>query len=267
MQLFLKGYLLAGLVFAASLGSSAADPGDRERKEGGHSHSGGYHRPDPDKDAWSKLSEEERQRLREALRKVWSDPAVIGAREEVSRATGAYQDAIKGAIGRTDPELGKILAKLQSESEGYHGKRLGTPLPGPPGGPGGDYRSFSFDQMLRPPGMLEKMTPEEREKFLKSQAAARDSQAVQEALGKLSDLREKDEELRRMKLSLLRQVRKAVFEEMVKSDPSLEEILKRYEPPGGPGGKGRGEGGDEPRKGPVRERPEMEKEKEKEKEA
>ena len=54
---------------------------------------------------WDSLSDEEKEKLRTALREVWTDPAVINARDEVKSAAEAYQKEIREAVSKADPSM------------------------------------------------------------------------------------------------------------------------------------------------------------------
>lgn len=194
--------------------------------------------------AWESLSPEQREKLREALRGVWTDPAVINAREEVKHATEAYQAAIKAAVERADPSVTDLLSKVQGAgmmgamSPGGPGGPGGPSGPGGPGGPGSPNGSprRGFDQQIRPPGFLESLSPEAREKFRKTEEAAMDSEAVKAARAELDRIHEEDEALRRKRIEAHRNLRKVTVEEMIRIDPSVAEMQKRLLDGGRPPG-------------------------------
>ena len=172
--------------------------------------------------AWESLDEEQKRKLREALRDVWTDPAVLSAREEVKVASESYQRAIRNAISKVDPSVAEVLKELQSLNEGRTQERLGG---GPGGGPhvrmmprrGGDYP-------IGPPSFLENLSEDERERFQKAEKEARESDVVQKVKEELEMIRKEDESLRKRKMEGLRKVRIAVLNEMVQIDPSLEDL-------------------------------------------
>lgn len=195
------------------------EKGDRERVE-----------------AWESLSDEQRERLREALREVWTDPAVVTAREEVKHAGDAYQAAVKSAMERVDPSVAELLAKVQG-SGGRSPERGGAfppggpgnsggPGPGGPGGQGGGMMR-GFDELFKPPGFLESLSSETRERFRKAEEEALKSEAVKQARGDLTKVRDEDDALRRKRIEAHRRLRKAILEEMVRIDPGLVETQKR----------------------------------------
>jgi uncharacterized membrane protein len=179
--------------------------------------------------AWESLSPEQREKLREALRQVWTDPAVINAREEVKHASDAYQAAIKSSVEKSDPSVAELLAKIQSAGgmgAGLPGGPGAMTLPGGPGSPGmGPVRNF--DEQIRPPGFLESLAPEDRDKFHKAETAALESEAVKAARAELAKIREEDEALRRKRLEAHRHLRKVTIEEMIRIDPSIAPMQKR----------------------------------------
>jgi hypothetical protein len=170
---------------------------------------------------WESLTPEQRDKLREALRDVWIDPAVINAREEVKQATDAYQAAIKAAVSRADPSIAGVMAKIQEANSGAVNDRIaGRPSMGPGGKPG-------FEGQIRPPGFLESISPEMREKIKKAEDAAIATGIVTAAKDELDSIREEDDALRRKRIEAHRKLRKVTVDEMVRIDPSLSEVQAR----------------------------------------
>lgn len=192
-------------------------------------------------EAWESLGPEQREKLREALREVWNDPAVISAREEVKHASDAYQAAVKAAVARHDPSLVEALAKLQGSVKGFGGAAFsgsGAPPRGPgvPGGPGGAGVRRGFDGPFRPPGFLESLSPEMRERYRKAEATANESEPVKQARDVLSKLRSEDEALRRRRLEAFLELRRATVEGIIEADPELESLRRRLLEGQRPGG-------------------------------
>gem|GEM_PF-558043 len=239
------GYKRYGLVLAASLIVSGQVFG--EGKEG---------QPKPvetkerlrDKgeaarlEVWESLSDEQREKLRQALRDVWTDPAVIAAREEVKQAGDAYQAAIKAAVSRADPSVAEVMSKIQRSNSGVAhehiwgrapvamgqgGKGL-TPTAHPPGfaEKGGSVSRRGFDDQIKPPGFFDGMPPEVRVKFRAAEESAMASEAVKAARAELDRIRGEDELLRRKRLEAHRKLRKVTLDEIVRIDPSLAEVRK-----------------------------------------
>jgi len=191
------------------------------------------------REMWESLSEEEKEKLRTALRDVWTDPAVITARDEVKSATEAYQKAIREAVAKADPSVVGLMTKAEKNIEGRMHDRIG----GPPSGRSGMFRR-GVDYPISPPGFMEKLTPEERAKFREAEVAAKATPEVKKALAVLKALQKQDEEMRRKRLEAHRQMRQAVLNEMVKTDPSLKELQERLDltTPPSRGGEGRPSG-------------------------
>ncbi len=192
------------------------------RKMKRDSHGGGKR---PGTAVWNSLSEEERKKLREVLRRVWSDPEVQSAREEVKNAAENYKNAVKTAVGNEDPLVAKLLVKVQSENAG----NVSQLLPGRPPFPGdgkGERRG-SEHLLVGPPGFLERLTEEQRRKFLKAQAIAKDSPAVKDAFKELDKIREKDESFRKERLQAFKKLRKASYQALLSVDPELKEFLPK----------------------------------------
>lgn len=180
--------------------------------------------------AWEALGPEQREKLRESLRQVWTDPAVINAREEVKHASEAYQAAIRSAVERTDPEVAALLAKIQSDGG------MGTGF-GAPGGPG-LMPPRGFEEQIRPPGFLDALEPAMRARYAKAETAAMEAAAVKSARKELNDIRKEDESLRRRRIEAHRKLRKITVEEILRIDPGLEEVQKHLSE-GGPRPAGR----------------------------
>ncbi len=228
-QLFLPGIaafvLLFGNVIADDSDSAQSDEDGGETAE---------HRPGSE--GWNSLSDEDKEKLRNALRQVWADATVISAREEVKRASEAYQNAIRQAVRRADPSVAGALAKAQAATEGHLKERFGGGLPGQNG-----MRRLG-DYPMSPPGFLEGLTEEEREKFHEAEKEAKTTQAVQDALQALEALRMKDDAIKVKRLQAYRNIRETTMNEMVKADPSLKEIQGRLESMARRGQKGDGKG-------------------------
>lgn len=173
---------------------------------------------------WSELSEEDRTRLRDALRQVWSDPAVINAREEVKEATDAYQSAMRGAVQRVDPSMAEALFTLQKIVEGETRDKLG----GPAGFPG-TFPRKGEEYPTHPPGFLERLTPDQRERWKSIEERTRETPEVQAALRSLEEIRKQDEELRRRRLEAHRQVRESMMAELALADPEFAAMMERWQ--------------------------------------
>lgn len=194
-----------------------------------------------ERERWESLSKEEQERLRTALREVWTDPSVLSAREEVRQATEDYQRAVRAAIVKSDPELGRLLSRAQSHSEGRMQERMGSG--GFQGGRMGMRRPGEYS--MGPPAFLESLTPEERARFEKAEKAAQASEGVLSAKQQFEALRKEDEALRRKRLDAHRKLRKAILDGMLAEDPALKEridelrAVPKMMPKGGVKGKGK----------------------------
>ncbi len=196
-------------------------------------------------EAWESLSEEQRGKLKQALRDAWTDPAVISAREEVKQASDAYQEAIQAAVHRSDPSLADVMSKIQRSNSGMAHERIwGRPgregSEGRKGMPSSSRRGEAdnedkdgakpqrgFGGQIRPPGYLEALSPEERESFRRAEEAALASDAVRTARSELEQVREEGEALRHRRLDAHRKLRKATIEEMIRFDPSIAELREK----------------------------------------
>lgn len=186
-----------------------------------------------EREKWESLSQEDREKLREALREVWTDPAVLSAREEVKLASEAYQEAIRNAVGKADPSVAGLLKEMQAVNEGNGRARVKGDGPvrfGPRG----------LEYSAGPPAFLENLTPEERELFKEAEQKAQSDKSVIAARKELEALRERDEQIRRQKMEAHQKMRRAVLEVMFADNPELKSLQSRLDfTPGKGKGKGR----------------------------
>lgn len=227
--------LLAALLFVSGPAVSGKDASPKKREAA---------KADSRSEVWMQLEPDQRSKLREALREAWTDPAVINAREEVKQAGEAYQAAIKAAVERIDPSLVALLQKVQAAEGPWPGRETDASDSKKPKGRGvGGGKGFG-DQ-IKPPGFLESLSPEAREKFQKAEETALESEAVKAARAELAKIREEDEALRRKRLEAHRKLRRVTLDEMVRADPSIADLPKRL----GGGSPERRKGGGEKAKG------------------
>ncbi len=69
-------------------------------------------------DAFSRLPEEERQRIRAAFEKAWNKPDVIQARDRLMKANEEYRETLHHALGEADAGVLKILDKVKPPMPG-----------------------------------------------------------------------------------------------------------------------------------------------------
>lgn len=93
-------------------GERGGDRGDR-RGGGGGGMPGFGGRPPMRHDAFDKLPEGDKKRVREALDKVWSRPEVIAAKDKAIRANEEMRDTVREALTKIDPEAAAILARIE----------------------------------------------------------------------------------------------------------------------------------------------------------
>ena len=195
---------------------------------------------------WQKLSPQDQKKLREALREVWTDPQVISARENVNRSAQEYQEAIRETIASKDPDTAKLLERIQkSRSALPYGERRN-------GGAVKRYHSFlngarSLELMLTPPGMMEKLSEQQRARFGNLSKQAREKPEVVQALRELKRIHEEDESIRKRKFEAIQKFRRLYFEALVELEPGLKEFIPppRSGPPlpfGAKSAKGKGKG-------------------------
>lgn len=213
--------------------------------------------PEGPDDPFRDLTSEQRDRLREAVRRAWNDPAVIQARGEVKAATDAYQSALREALVRTDPDIAGLVEKFrlstQSESKGYLAPGMGNgrgpggspgPNPGFPGLPGGggrDWRGgFEGFLLLENPPFLRDLDDGKKQLYRDAHRKALENPDVNRRLDTLKALRQEDDEIRKKRTEAIRGVHQALHRALIEADPRVVEFLpKNFDdrrPPGGEGG-------------------------------
>jgi hypothetical protein len=118
-------------------GEGGFRPGERSREHegeksdrGGDRRSGfwpGFGRPPMKSEAYDKLPEEEKKRIREAMDRAWGRPEVINARERTMKAHADLRDAIRVSLEKHDPEVAAILQKVDPP-DSYDPREL-PPMP------------------------------------------------------------------------------------------------------------------------------------------
>lgn len=71
----------------------------------------------PVREAWAKLTPDERTKLRGAHRSAVADPSVQAARERMQAARKQYHDSMRAALLKADPSVQPILEKLPTPPE------------------------------------------------------------------------------------------------------------------------------------------------------
>lgn len=240
---------VVGSLFVASVSEVAADETPRSSVES---------LDEGKAELWKSLSPEEQVKLKQALRSVWSDPAVISARDEVQQASETYHKAVKAAIVRADPSAAKVLGKLHSLSGGPPGDRKGERRG--PGFPLPHRGERSIGESMGFPAALGDFSEEEIARFREVESKARETSEVKRIIVELESTREEDAAIRKSKLDLFRKLRMTMLAEMVKIDPQVEALVAKLRPVAGPreGGKGSagGKGSGRPGSKEGRKRPE-----------
>lgn len=95
-------------------GSPGGQGGPGGYSGGGFSRGGDRERGD----MFKGLPEEDRQRVRDAFEKAWSDPEVIAARERLAKANEEMRTSLHNALKNADPEVVKILEKVRPPGGG-----------------------------------------------------------------------------------------------------------------------------------------------------
>lgn len=102
-------------VLAEPPGAPAPGP-PKDFSRGGGERRGPYPgmgRPPIHHDAFDKLPEPEKQKVRKALEKVWSRPEVMEARDRVMKANEDLRDAIHSGLKSIDPEAAAIVERIR----------------------------------------------------------------------------------------------------------------------------------------------------------
>lgn len=170
---------------------------------------------------WSDLSEAEKQKLREALRTVWSDPRVVSARENVNRSAREYREAIQLTLASLDPESARLASSLEDEAK--------NPPPPFVNGNAGKGKRPGLEHFLNPPPFLEKLSDEQKQLYFKASATAHAEPQVQAAWEELKALNREDEEMRHRKFEALRKYRSVYLEAIVKAEPQLVDVISLLE--------------------------------------
>ncbi len=180
------------------------------------------------------LTDTERTKLREAMKDVWTDPAVVQSREAINESVKAYKASIRTALLKKDPSLEPALIKMEKDSSGHVRQMMG----GPPRGPGshrfdGKGKSSNspeispFDRFTRYPPFLNDLPENKKNNYFKVRDQIRDSTEIKSILKRLEDFNEQDKRNRIERTSLYSELRKTIHKKMIEIDPSLSEILSK----------------------------------------
>jgi hypothetical protein len=200
--------------------------------------------PRGDADPFRDLTPDQRDRLREAVRRAWNDPAVIQARDEVKAATDAYQNALRDSLVRTDPAMAGLIEKFrlssQSDFRGYlaPGTNNGRNQDGDPGpevpnlpGSGGnnnrDGRGFEGFLTMENPAFLRELDDEKKRIYREAHHQAMENSEVRTRMEALKSLRHEDDEMRRKRTEAIRGVHQSLRKALVEADPRVGEFLPK----------------------------------------
>ncbi len=213
-------------------------------------------------DPFQNLSPEEREKLREAVRRAWNDPAVIEARDKLKNAAEDYQNALNASIKRTSPELTDTIESLRRDSDSSLRIYGPGPVPGgkggEPGGGGRDWRDYEGFLTMENPTFLRDLAPEQQAIYREAHAKAMATEKVKARLGSLRALRQADDEIRKQRIEGIRGVHQAIRQALIEADPRVETFLPEPRRTGGdtePPGPGRERGNPDRNPGPRPEPP------------
>lgn len=195
----------------------------------------GANRPAPE---GSGLTSEERDRVRQVLSEVWSEPQVVEAREAVHQATIKYRDSIRAAVEKRDPSLVPLMEKMHRNIESAAGKHRFGPggnWPGRPPGPLPPNPKEALERLLEHDPGFTQLDRASRKRLLELAHDTAKASDLQDLLATAIRVSEPAEAA----LQARRAFREKLVEAMIARDPWVEQALRH------PGGKGRGraEGG------------------------
>ncbi len=239
-------FLGAVLALSGPVPDGLAAPGDPPPQEPPRPMApDGKFRPGPegprdDRDPFHDLSPEQQTALREAVRKAWSDPAVLEARDKLKTAAESYQKAIDSAMERSNPEVADLIKRFRKDSSSEL-KIYGSMDRGPGGSPGGtpggrDRKGFEGFLTMENPSFLRDLSPEKQKIYHEAHRKALETPEVRLQLESLKALRQSDEEMRKARIETIRSVHQSIREALLKADPRMKEILPEGRPEGGAGG-------------------------------
>lgn len=86
-----------------------------DRRGGGSGFWPGFGRPPMKSEEYDKLPEADKQRIREAMDRVWGRPEVIEARERTMKAHADLRETIRASLAKHDPEAAELLKKVEPD--------------------------------------------------------------------------------------------------------------------------------------------------------
>ena len=213
--------LLSALFIAPLIAQERGGDREKWRERKGPRSGDGNGRGQGDRSSFSSFSEEDRNKFREAMGKIYHDERVKEAREAARLAMAAYREAMGEAIASTNPSP-KVREMLQAMDRGLTGGRPGGGHVGPGGGA---RRPFGGDELER---WIDSRPGEERKKLREALAKIAEDPTLKE-------LREKRRVADEQRRELNREMRQAMTTAMTKANPDLAELLKSL-PSNGDGG-------------------------------
>lgn len=193
----------------------------------------GPNRPPPDGGG---LTSEERERVRQVLSEVWSEPAVVQAREAVHQATIQYRNAIRGAVEKKDPSLAPLMDKMHRSIEFSAGKHRFGPgnWSGRPPGPLPPNPREALERLLEHEPGFGPLDRASKKRLLDLAHEVAAAPGLQELLGIAIRTTEPPADA----LQARRAFRDQLTEAMIARDPWAEQVFRHP----GPKGRGRNEG-------------------------
>ena len=217
-------------------GWEGRDGKDGKDGRGGFRRGGGGDGGDRERmDAFRNMTEEERQRVREAFEKAWKNPTVLEARERYMKANDEFRETLHNALKEADPEAVALLEKHKPQ--------------GPPGMmpmPDVTDSEFAKKAIMRLGMELHALSRMENLEFPTRELAQKlqEVPAVKEAIARLQGAEEKG------RMAAWQQLLSVYQEAARKELPKREGGPRRDGPGPGPGGPPRRDGGPGPGLGP-----------------
>jgi hypothetical protein len=225
--------------------------------------------PRRDSDPFRDLSPEQREKLREAVRKAWSDPSVLQARDELKTAAETYQNAIYSAIKRSSPDMAEAVDLLRKNSSSElkmysspgmgRGPGGGGPGPSPGGGPSGrGWKEVEGFMTMESPSFLRELPADKQKIYRDAHRKAMESAGVKAKVESLKSLRQEDENMRKKRIDAIRGVHLAIRRALIEADSRVSEFLPENRRPGSEGKGGERSKGNPQPPAPRKPRPEAE---------
>lgn len=183
--------LSLGLVLGAVAAPDEEKPPLSEKDPKGEHSSGKDKAKEKDKDKGEpdRLTQEEREKIRQVLAQAWEDPEVVAARTGVHLAMEEYRTSLENAVERIDPEAVALMKRMhQSSRQEAVREKMGPHRfgPGGPGRPPTNPRELVQRYASGEPA-FDQMNSEDKERFLALAEKLRQDGLLDEALEEIEN--------------------------------------------------------------------------------